>query len=66
MMTDRAAERKVKATVIVLLIGAAAAAFLAANVHLVYVAVHSEPDCVPHLENKADREGQFRAAAPSC
>jgi hypothetical protein len=49
-----------------LLLAAGLAAFLAlANAHLVYVAVGSQPDCVPHA--KAAGEGAaFRAARPSC
>jgi hypothetical protein len=32
------------------LIPAALFVFAAANIHLVYVAVTSQPDCVPHLK----------------
>lgn len=37
----------------------------AANVHLVYVAVSSQPDCVPHLKD-AGEGGGYRAAKPAC
>lgn len=49
------------------LIGAAAIIVLlaAANAHLVYVALASQPDCVPHLKNAGER-GTFRAARSSC
>jgi hypothetical protein len=41
------------------------ALLLLANAHLVYVAVGSQPDCVPHA--KAAGEGAaFRAARPAC
>lgn len=36
-----------------------------ANAHLVYVAVGSQPDCVPHAKS-AGEAGGFRAARPSC
>ena len=49
------------------LIGATAIIVLlaAANAHLVYVALVSQPDCVPHLKNAGER-GTFRAARSSC
>ena len=36
-----------------------------ANAHLVYVAVTSQPDCVPHLK-EAGTEGSYRAAKSAC
>lgn len=51
-----------------LLIGLAAAAVLAANAHLLYVATTSQPACVTHLrpgEGSAER-GLFSAAQSSC
>lgn len=36
-----------------------------ANVHLVYVAVSSQPDCVPHRAAKGG-QNSFRAAKPAC
>lgn len=38
----------------------------AANAHLVYIAVVSQPDCVAHLKEVGSREGAFRAAKPAC
>lgn len=38
---------------------------IGANVHLVYVAVGSQPDCVPHAK-VAGEPGAFRAAKPAC
>jgi hypothetical protein len=38
----------------------------AANAHLVYVAVESQPDCVAHLKEAGSRAGEFRAAKPAC
>lgn len=39
---------------------------LVANVHLVYVAVSTQPDCVPHLKDRGDAPGQYRAAKSAC
>lgn len=36
-----------------------------ANAHLVYVAVGSQPECVPHAK-AAGEGGSFRAARPAC
>jgi hypothetical protein len=38
----------------------------AANAHLVYVAVASQPDCVAHLKEAGSEKGAFRAAKPAC
>ena len=42
--------------------------FVLANTHLVYVAVTSQPDCVPHLQagEGASGQGAFSAAKPAC
>lgn len=57
-------------TVWLLAAGAGLALLVAANAHLVYVAVASQPDCVPHLKEAGGKEageGQtFRAARPAC
>jgi len=45
--------------------GAAVTLLVAANAHLVYVAVASQPACVPHTKVAGDN-GTFRAARPSC
>ena len=39
--------------------------FAAANAHLIWTSVSSQPDCVPHLK-AAGPEGKFRAAKSSC
>jgi hypothetical protein len=39
--------------------------FAAANAHLVWTSVRSQPDCVPHLDAPG-QDGQFRAAKSSC
>jgi hypothetical protein len=48
------------------LIGLAVVGGLAAlNGHFVYVAVSSQPDCVPHLK-APDGSGHFQAAKSAC
>jgi hypothetical protein len=53
-----------------LLIGAGLLLLVAANSHLVYVAMVSQPDCVAHLRQADDQRdiehGRFRAAVSSC
>jgi hypothetical protein len=51
-----------------LLLAAAAAGFVVANVHLVYVAITSQPACVTHLKHgEGDTaRGLFSAAQSSC
>ena len=42
-------------------------AFVAANVHLVYVSVMSQRDCVPHAkETGASARNVYKAARSSC
>lgn len=49
------------------LIGSAIlAVFTVANVHLVYVALSSQPDCVPHLKAPDPGGTSFRAAKSAC
>lgn len=45
--------------------GVLAGGVILANAHLVYVAVGSQPDCVPHAKS-ASEAGVFRAARPTC
>lgn len=40
--------------------------FLAANAHLLYVALQSQPDCVAHGKPGMATPGQFSAAKSSC
>ena len=47
------------------LAGVLAGGLILANAHLVYVAIDSQPDCVPHAKS-AGEAGGFRAARPSC
>lgn len=39
--------------------------FAAANAHLIWTSLHSQPDCVSHLKLPG-QDGQFRAAQSSC
>lgn len=47
------------------LAGVLSGGLILANAHLVYVAIGSQPDCVPHAKS-ASEAGGFRAARPSC
>ena len=38
----------------------------AANAHIVYVAVASQPECVSHLKQAGSKTGEFRAAKSAC
>ncbi|UDF31783.1 UNVERIFIED_ORG: hypothetical protein LHK14_22330 (plasmid) [Roseateles sp. XES5] len=48
-----------------LLVGAGALLFVGANVHLVHVALSSQPGCVEHLKTEG-QDGAYRAAGSSC
>ena len=49
------------------LVAAGISGLAAANVHLVYVSVMSQPDCVPHAkETGAAASNVYRAARSSC
>lgn len=50
---------------------AALGLFAAANAHLIWTSVSSQPDCVPHLKAPEAKgtplsQGQFHAAQSSC
>ncbi|WP_105441220.1 hypothetical protein [Neorhizobium sp. T25_13] len=49
-----------------LILSAAALLVLLANAHLVYVAVSTQPDCVPHLKERGGSPGAYRAAKSAC
>lgn len=55
-----------QAAVVATLIVLGLAIFLGANVHLLYVAIESDSECVPHLKDRADRQGEYRAAKSAC
>ena len=53
--------------VVGLVVAGLVALVLAANAHLVYVAVTTQPDCVTHLKQAdADHSGLYRAATSAC
>lgn len=62
-MRDHALPRRLRP---IWLLVAAVLVVAAANAHLLYVAILSEPDCVAHLKDKAEASGQYRAAKSAC
>ncbi|AEG06956.1 MULTISPECIES: hypothetical protein [Sinorhizobium] len=44
----------------------AAAIFVGANAHMLYVAIDSDPGCVAHLKETGSAPGRYRAAKSSC
>ncbi|MET4702283.1 hypothetical protein ABIE65_005338 [Constrictibacter sp. MBR-5] len=66
-MTPAPGKRRRKVRLLVwTLVPAALLLLAAANIHLVYVAVGSQPDCVPHLKEAGTGPGSFRAAKSAC
>jgi hypothetical protein len=62
-----AARRRSKTKLLVaLLISAGALVFVGANAHLLYAALDSQPDCVPHLKTGHGQSGAFGAAGSAC
>ncbi len=51
---------------VAVIVTAGIALFALANVHLVYVAVTSQPECVPHGKAGAPAGGPLQAAKSSC
>ncbi|EAB6717901.1 hypothetical protein BZU93_24995 [Salmonella enterica subsp. enterica] len=53
---------------LICLVGAAAAILIGANVHLVTVALNSQPECVDHAKSAdhGSNPTHFRAARSSC
>lgn len=47
------------------LVGAILAIIIAANSHLVAVAISSQPECVPHIRLN-DGDGRYQAARSAC
>lgn len=69
MSATDAAARLTKTRVILWLgVGAGLLLILAANSHLVYVAMTSQPDCVAHVRQGegSPEQGKFSAARSSC
>ena len=64
-MTVDAVNKRPRWTYAWLLVLAGLLLVAVANAHLVYVAVTSQPDCVPHLK-EAVAAGSYRAAKSAC
>jgi len=60
-MSGRARARMIAGLTVLLALGL----FAAANAHLIWASVRSQPDCVPHLKAPG-QDGGFRAAQSSC
>jgi len=60
-MTQRVGTRVGVALAVLAAIGI----FVAANAHLIWTSIGSQPDCVPHLKVQG-QDGRFRAAQSSC
>lgn len=56
----------VRRRTIMIIATAVIAIFVLANVHLIYVAFRSQPDCVIHLKSKSYQDGAYRAAQSAC
>lgn len=50
-------------TISILIVGVGLVVLIGANAHLVYVALKSQPDCVPHAKQAGD--ARFYSAAKS-
>lgn len=64
-MTARAAGSRRRWMSAWLLVAVALLLVAAANAHLVYVAVTTQPECVPHIK-EAGTSGSYRAAKSAC
>ncbi|HMM89109.1 hypothetical protein [Bradyrhizobium sp.] len=65
---DAATKQTRTRAIVWLAVGAGLLLVLAANSHLVYVAVMSQPDCVAHVRqgDGSAKDGKFSAAKSSC
>lgn len=52
--------------IVAFVVASALAVVILANVHMVYVAFVSQPDCVGHLKDAGQQPGTYRAARSSC
>lgn len=62
-----ARRRRVNRLAVVLVVAGGVLLLLAANAHLIYVAVTSQPDCVAHVRlGDAAAAASYRAAKSAC
>jgi hypothetical protein len=66
-MTDGSVAKRVRWRALAWLLAVAVLlVVVAANAHLVYVAVATHPDCVAHLKEAGTQAGEYRVAKPAC
>lgn len=66
-MSETAHPRRLTRPLILAAVAAGVAFFLAANGHLLYVALDAQAECVEHLKvAEDDAPGTYRAAKSSC
>ncbi len=66
-MTDGSVAKRVRWPLLAWLLAAGVLlVVVAANAHLVYVAMASHPDCVAHLKEAGTQAGEYRAAMSAC
>jgi hypothetical protein len=67
-MTGAAMKRVNPKALVWTMVGAGLTLVLLANVHFVYMAVSSQPDCIDHIRRGATvaEAGKFSAASSSC
>ena len=67
-MTGAAMKRVSPKALVWTMVGAGLTLVLLANVHFVYMAVSSQPDCIDHIRRGATvaEAGKFSAASSSC
>lgn len=63
---DTTIKRPARKAMVLTLVAAGVALLLGANAHLVYVAVTSQPDCVPHAKEVGVAGAPLRAARSAC
>ncbi|HTO40324.1 MAG TPA: hypothetical protein VL026_05055 [Rhizomicrobium sp.] len=64
--TDTTPPSPRRKTIVLVLVAAGIVLLLGANAHMAYVAVTSQPDCVPHAKEVGVDGVTFRAARPAC
>jgi hypothetical protein len=65
-MSAVAAKRSRTRLLVVLLVVAGLLVFAGANAHLLYAALTSQPECMPHLKVGHGGQGTFSAADSAC